>query len=155
MPDFTATRTFLYVAGNIISPVQNTANETGIYDPHNAAFNGTSGHKHSGNTGDGPLIGILSPTARTVVGATGALAATDYYIGVDHTAAKTITFTQDAANDFVRDVVVYDYTGNAGTFNISVVFAGGWTCQGLTTIVLCADYDAIRFHYNGTNWVIV
>lgn len=177
MPDFIATRSFLYVAGNVISPVQNTSNEIGIYNPHNAAFdsvgghthtgtagdgpilpafNPATGHKHTGAAGNGPLINITSPASRVVTTNTGNLTATDVYVGVNYNGICTLTFNKlVAGNDFVRDVIVYDERGNMGTFAGRITFAGGWTCQGLTDIYITEDRGAIRFHYNGTNWAIV
>ena len=158
MPDFTATRSFLYVAGNVISPTQNTTNETGIYNPHNLAFNGSSGHGHSGSTGDGPRIPQTSPLSRLVTGATGALAATDVYLLSNHTAARTITFTQTAANDFSRDVTVYDYSNNAGLYPITITFAGGWTLNsftGPTSVTMNEDNGSITLHWDTYFWHVI
>ncbi len=155
MPDFTATRTFLYVAGNLISPTQNTANELGIYNPFNASINATAGHLHSGTIGDGPLIPIISPNSRVVVGASAALSGTDVYIGMDHTAGRTVTFTQGASTAFKRTVTVYDYTGNAATYPVVINFVGGWQCQGLTSISITTNYGAVTLQYDLAQWNIV
>ena len=56
MSDFTATRSHLYVTGAIIFAEYHTDNETEIYTEHNAAFNATTGHLHTGATGDGPVL---------------------------------------------------------------------------------------------------
>lgn len=56
MADFTATRLYTYVTGNLIDPVQNNYNENEIYNKHNSSMNALSGHGHTGTTGDGPQI---------------------------------------------------------------------------------------------------
>ena len=56
MPNFTATRTYTYITGNLIDPVQNNANENEIYNKHNSSVNASAGHGHTGTTGDGPQI---------------------------------------------------------------------------------------------------
>ena len=60
MPDFTATRPHVYVSGAIIFASNHNNNETTLYNSHNSAFNASTGHTHSGTTGDGPLLTIAS-----------------------------------------------------------------------------------------------
>lgn len=65
MGDFTAVRPFIYVPGNIIASAQNNANEVEVYNEHNAAMSGTTGHTHDGTTGNGAPI-VLQNAAPTV-----------------------------------------------------------------------------------------
>ena len=60
MGDFTTARSYLYIAGNIIDPDQNNINENNIYTAHNGAFHQTTGHRHTGAVGDGPILGATS-----------------------------------------------------------------------------------------------
>ena len=56
MTDFTAVRPHVYTSGAIILAVKHTENETTLYTAHNGAFHATTGHKHTGGTGDGPQL---------------------------------------------------------------------------------------------------
>lgn len=60
MSDFTVVRPFIYVEDTLIDQGQANPNENDIYGSHNAAFNATSGHMHTGTTGDGPKLGASS-----------------------------------------------------------------------------------------------
>ena len=60
MGDFTAIRTYVYVNGATILANENNTNENTIYTQHNAAFNGLTGHTHTGAVGDGPTLGPSS-----------------------------------------------------------------------------------------------
>ncbi len=60
MTDFSATRPFTYVAGATIDPNENNPNENTLYNKFNASINATTGHTHSGSTGDGPLLAASS-----------------------------------------------------------------------------------------------
>lgn len=58
--NFTATRVHIYLAGAIIYAANHNANENAIFTPHNNAFNASTGHQHTGATGDAPLLNALS-----------------------------------------------------------------------------------------------
>lgn len=60
MPDFTATRPHVYVSGAIIFASNHNNNETTLYNAHNSAFNASTGHTHTGTTGDGPKLSLSS-----------------------------------------------------------------------------------------------
>lgn len=60
MSDFTVVRPFTYVADTLVDQGQANPNENTVYGAHNAAFNATSGHKHTGTTGDAPKLGPTS-----------------------------------------------------------------------------------------------
>jgi len=57
MGNYTAVRPHVYVDGAVILAANHNDNELAIYNPHNAAFNATTGHGHTGATGDGPKLG--------------------------------------------------------------------------------------------------
>ena len=56
MGDFTATRAYSYTLGALIDPDENNPNENEIYSKYNAAVHATTGHGHTGGTGDGPKL---------------------------------------------------------------------------------------------------
>ena len=56
MGNFIATRVHIYVAGAVILAANHNDNEDEIFDKHNDAFNATTGHGHTGATGDGPKL---------------------------------------------------------------------------------------------------
>ena len=58
--NFTATRTHIYVSGAVIYAANHNTNEVEVYGKHNAAFNNTTGHEHTGATGDGPNLPATS-----------------------------------------------------------------------------------------------
>lgn len=60
--NFNATRPHLYVTGAIIRADYHTDNEVEVYGAHNDAFHETTGHEHTGNTGDGPVITDIPTT---------------------------------------------------------------------------------------------
>ena len=130
MSDFTAVRSFLYVAGNIIDPTQNTTNELGIYTPHNAAFNATSGHKHTGTIGDAPRMpsaNIDESLTELAAGATPyTVLGTDKRILCD---TATVPFSVIIPDPYVvatfsKVLTIADATGNAGTNNITITING-------------------------------
>lgn len=54
--NFTAIRTITYASGAIIYAANHNTNETTIYTAHNNAFNASTGHQHTGATGDAPKL---------------------------------------------------------------------------------------------------
>lgn len=60
MSDFTATRQYSYVGGALIDENENNTNENNIFDKHNNAFHATTGHGHTGATGDAKKLDHLS-----------------------------------------------------------------------------------------------
>lgn len=56
MGDFTITIPFTFAPNTVIFSAQVNSNFDEVSGQHNAAFNGTTGHGHSGSVGDGPLI---------------------------------------------------------------------------------------------------
>lgn len=64
MTDFTAVRPHIYVSGAVILAANHNENENGIYNPFNASINGTTGHTHSGATGDGPVLTDFTSTTK-------------------------------------------------------------------------------------------
>lgn len=56
MGDFTATRPHVYTTGAVIYAANHNNNENEIYNKHNGAINASTGHKHTGATGDSPKI---------------------------------------------------------------------------------------------------
>lgn len=79
--DFTVERPFSYVAGALIDPDENNPNENTLYDAHNAAFHATTGHAHSGATGDAPQIPLTTGITGALPVANGGTNITSYTIG--------------------------------------------------------------------------
>lgn len=125
MPDFTATRTYLYVAGNVISPLQNTTNETGIYNPHNLAFDASTGHTHSGTTGDGPKIPAYNLNDGIVELGTGdtpytTVQTSRIILCPTSLSSFLVIVPNPYAATWSRILTVADASGNAGTNNIEI-----------------------------------
>lgn len=60
MADFTKTRQYTYADGAIIFAHTHNTNETTIYTGHNDSMHETTGHGHTGTTGDGPILGATA-----------------------------------------------------------------------------------------------
>lgn len=56
MSDFTATRAHVYTTAAVIYAAYHNTNENEIYNKYNGAFHETTGHGHTGGTGDGPKL---------------------------------------------------------------------------------------------------
>ena len=54
-----------------------------------------------------------------------------------------------------RSFYIKDYSGNAGTFPITITSAGGKTIDGGTFALLNGGYTHIHVIYDGTNWKII
>jgi hypothetical protein len=79
--------------------------------------------------------------------------ATDYYISVDSSAARTINLPNAPAGNANRVFIIKDRTGNAATNNISITTPGGTvTFDGLTTYKIVSNFGALQFIFNGTNY---
>jgi hypothetical protein len=149
IPNFTATRTYIYVAGNIIDPAQNNTNENTIYNKFNASINATTGHTHSGATGDGPKLNSTGLDLTAAYAWTGVHSfqtsklklgdsdATNFYIfaGSNLAADRTVTLPLLAGNDtFVMEAFAQTLTNktySSGT--LSGTFAGTPTFSGACT----------------------
>lgn len=56
MTNFTATRAHIYVTGAVILAANHNENEDEIFTTYNSSINATTGHTHSGATGDGTKL---------------------------------------------------------------------------------------------------
>jgi len=54
-----------------------------------------------------------------------------------------------------RSFYIKDYSGNAGTFPITITSAGGKTIDGGTFALLNGGYAHIQVIYDGANWKII
>lgn len=96
-------------------------------------------------------IGVLrTGTAATTYTAL----ATDYYIGMTSTAARTLNLPT-AASITGRVYIIKDEGGNAGTNNITIDGSGAETIDGATTNVISANYGFRAIISDGTNWMII
>lgn len=129
MSDFTTSRTYMYVAGAIINPTENTRNEDNIYNAHNGAFNALIGHGHTGSVGDGPplLPGYFNNSVKEIASANYPYtpAAGECEIACDTSAGTpkvVITDPWPAAK--ANRITVFDSAGNAGTRPIEIQVMG-------------------------------
>lgn len=155
MGNYEVSRTYIYVAGNVIEPSQNNTNENTIYSGHNSAFNASTGHTHSGSTGDAPKLNStgLDLTAnyawtgvhswQTSEMKLGDSDASNFYIfaGSNIAADRTVTWPALAGNDTVVleafAQTLTNKTISGGTFSGTIAgtptFSGGISfSSGLT-----------------------
>jgi hypothetical protein len=77
---------------------------------------------------------------------------TDDLVLIDSSAARTINLEVAPASGISH--IYKDNTGNAGTFNITIVPAAG-TIDGQANYVINSDYGAVELAYNGTQWNVL
>ncbi len=82
------------------------------------------------------------------------IAATDYYVGLTSTSARTVR-PPTAASITGRVYVIKDEAGNAGTNNITIDPSGTETIDGATTATINANYGFRMIVSDGTNWMII
>lgn len=130
--NFTVTRAYIYIAGNIIDPTQNNTNESVLYANNNAAFNASTGHQHTGATGDAPLIG-----------ASGINLAGNYAWTGNHSFSAPGTFTLNNGGTlngsvtFAQNLVFNSGTAFSGTFDHANTAPRTWTMPDASgTVVL-------------------
>lgn len=117
--NFTATRPYIYITGNLIDPAQNNANEGTIYTQHNGAFNAVTGHEHTGAIGDGPPLGPGSLN----------LAANYAWTG-NHSFSAPGTFTLNNGGTFNGTIAGNPSFSGAPTFVNNIVWSSGVAFTG-------------------------
>lgn len=127
--DFTAVRSYIYTAGAIIFAARHNTNETAIYTGHNNAFNETTGHQHTGSTGDAPKLTSAGLDLTVPYAWTGA-----------HSWTTTLTLNSGADLKIYSDVAttlkfqVDGATGNTGIAALGKMFFDGADLAGNTYI---------------------
>lgn len=106
--NFTATRTITYATGAIIYAANHNTNELTIYTAHNNAFNASTGHQHTGATGDAPKLTSAGLDLTASYAWTGAHTFSDALTTVEALAVKTPGFYSNIG-----------CTLSAGTFKIT------------------------------------
>jgi len=154
MSDFSVILPFNFVNGTTADANEVNANFRALRNKHNEAFNGTTGHKHTGTTGDAPILGASSLNLAGTYNWTGPHTHAnnvDIYSGFDLRLFSDAGITQTAGWDSATgnittiglvdgvDISVHDHTGGtngvnvpivAGTSGILTVLRGG---TGVTT----------------------
>lgn len=101
MGDYTATRAHVYTTGAVIYAANHNNNENEIYNKHNSAINASTGHTHTGGTGDGPKLN-----------STGLDMTASYTWTGTHTFNNNVTIGTDKKLYF-RDTNAYLYSSSA------------------------------------------
>jgi mucin-19 len=80
--------------------------------------------------------------------------ATDYYLGVNSTAAtRQVNLPNAPATG--RIFVVKDSLGQSATHNITITTVGGTvTIDGATTLVLATNFESVQLIFNGTSYEV-
>lgn len=106
--------------------------------------------------------GSLQPlTTPTVVTATGNVAATTVMEQTNQSGAITRTLplaaTWAAVNSkYGLPLSIFDISGTANTNNVTILFSGGETASGLSTLTINTKYGGFRFEpKSGGGWVVV
>ena len=98
-------------------------------------------------------ISQSSITTRKTVTASYSVLTTDYIVGVNASAAATITLPAVAAN---LTFVIKDESGAAGTNNITIATTGtGVNIDGQATVVMNLNYQSVSLYCTGTQWFII
>lgn len=79
--DFTAIRPHVYVSGAVIFASNHNTNETTLYTAHNNAMHATTGHQHTGATGDGARIILTTGVSGVLPAANGGSGQSSYAVG--------------------------------------------------------------------------
>jgi len=146
MSDFTIVRSYTYIAGNLIDPVQNNYNENTVYNAFNSTHSASSGHGHSGGTGDGGPVYLknLSPTCERI-STSFVLDASVTFKGemVYEARVGGITLTIDSAYAGFGPITLSDATGAAGASPLILAATGGTTIMGETALYMVEPYGSI------------
>lgn len=108
MGNFNAVRPHVYVTGAIIFAANHNANEVEIYTEHNNSIHETTGHGHTGATGDGPKL------TSSGINLTGAFAWTGAHSFSGSSTGTSVTSTSvNAASITIRntDTTVNNFQG--------------------------------------------
>lgn len=123
MSDFTTSRSFIYVNGNIIQAAENNQNENNIFNAHNNAMHASTGHTHDGTTGNASPIVLqnASPISTRQLGSSGGILQV-----FDGTAARTMCTLETAQNisgakTFAQDKIILASTAPTVSGSISVL----------------------------------
>lgn len=157
MTDFTATRPYTYASGTVINPDQNNPNETTLYGKFNDSHHATTGHTHSGATGDGTKIPLTTGITGTLPIANGGTA------GITASAARTnllltngqgwfhnlaiVRGTTSVAGDSVK-ITSADGTALSAT-NIGYITLNGTTAGQTVEFQVTAD---VTINLTGAHW---
>ena len=141
MADFTATRAYTYVTGNIIDPVQNNANENEIYNKFNSSINASSGHGHTGATGDGKQLNdayIVNAINELSAGSSHTVLASDRIL-IRTVAATAFTFIvpNPYPSTWPKRLLFMDGSLDASKANITVT-VNGYGIEMLTGVTQSA-----------------
>lgn len=71
-------------------------------------------------------------------------------------ATSSVVLPSTGSNDGNgRSFYIKDFSGNAGTYPITVTSAGGKTIDGGSFALINGGYASIQVIYDGTNWKII
>ena len=75
----------------------------------------------------------------------------DYYVGCNHTASITVTLPFASNLSSGQTFTIKDESGQANSFNITVVRQGSDTIDGETNFTIESDFGAVNLYSNGSN----
>lgn len=147
--NFTATRTITYASGAIIYAANHNTNETTIYTAHNNAFNSSTGHQHTGATGDAPKLNSSSLDLTASYAWTGAHSFSDAVTTIEALSTKTNGFVNNVGCTLssgrfkitAADGTVFSAT-NPGTVGITSTTSGKIVSISLTSDAYYFDDDS-------------
>lgn len=143
------------VSGDIETLTGNSGGAVGPDTSHNISIVGGSGVTVTGDPGTNTLT-IDAATIidyRNVNSSPYVVAATDEYLSIDTTSARTLQFPNSTTSG--RIFTVKDRTGNAAANNITVTTVGGIvTIDGAASVAINGNFNSINLIFNGSNYEI-
>lgn len=88
---------------------------------------------------------------RTEVSSSYQIQVSDYYVGCNHTASITITLPYASQLSSGQTYTIKDESGQADSFNITVVRQGTDEIDGETSFTIESPYGAVNLYSNGSN----
>tara|TARA_R110002020_G_scaffold179938_3_gene373711 strand:+ start:951 stop:2783 length:1833 start_codon:yes stop_codon:yes gene_type:complete len=116
---------------------------------------GTQAPTHTLTTAGGTHLSGGLVHKRTTVATSYAVALTDYYLGVDTTAAPvTLTIPLASTATEGQTFVIKDEGAQAAVNNITIVRSGADTIDGLASVAINSPYGSFSLYTDGSNWFL-
>lgn len=89
--------------------------------------------------------------ARNSINSHYSISTADYYIACNHTASITITLPRATSLASGQTFIIKDESGQANSYNITVVRQGSDTIDGETNFVIESPFGAVNLYSNGSD----